>query len=200
MPHVLALLALSGTFGLAAGTKGRSIDAFAAYLQTVAGRSAGRLARALVVGEVLVALVCVLAAADPPLREPVGLACAASVAALSCGFALLLARGAPSACHCFGTSSNAGHAVTQLVTPAVVAVRNGLLVGISLYAGDVATRGVALGSLAVAACVACGLVGAIALERSRIGKPDNPHVRALAPEIARLQVHHWWQDGKPKPV
>ena len=196
-----AAVALLAVFGFAAASKARSRDEFAEYLgPPLVGRLAELTVAAVLVAEGMAFIICALAVAlKAPFTTLCGICTTAFVISVTAGYGGLLATGSAPACHCFSQRRDPKETPTDVVAPAIVALRNAAIVGLGLavWGPPIPVTLSALGLPALLTAVA--LVASIRRERGQLGQLDNAKVRALTPQIGRLQAHTWWLDGFPKP-
>lgn len=186
-------------FAAAATAKWRDRRRLEAYLRPVVSRCTTALARGVVAGELMVAGLLGLAAAEPSLR-PLAAEVSATFLVLATGVhAVRLSGRETPTCHCFGRLSAPSDRIDASWRPALFALRNGALVGLSADAGGwPVSAGASVASL-ILALIAGALIVSTIRERALLAREVHPTAELYGPRMRTLMAHTWWVNGHPRP-
>lgn len=185
--------ALALVFASAAVQKARKLQHFANFLTANGSAGARRAAHVVVTVEVVIALSMAI--------PTTAIASAFTAAVFLCAATAFVAhryrRSDPVECHCWGGSPDDNDTNRDLVRPAWIALRNGVLLASALTVAGWSLERAALAALVPIAFVAAGLVGSIAAGRRDLRRPLHPRVPKFYGRLIEfghlrvVSVHDW---------
>lgn len=190
-------LVLAAVYAAAVIAKRQSRRRFADYVRPLTRHGTALYVTTVVLELALVMLLC-SAAAAPSTRGIAGDLSIAFLLTATATHAALLARRAPTTCHCFGRISASSRRLDPAWQPALFALRNGTLAALSLVLAHASPGEIGAAAMAIAALVALGLLAGIMRERALMRRDTHPTAELYGPGMRTLMAHIWWVDGHPR--
>jgi len=192
-------VALACLYAVSATAKRTELRALERYLLPVFAARAKLVSRAAVLAEVVLAAGLIVGAVVPSLRAIGGVASAAFIATATGCHALVLAHTEVARCQCFGRVSQHTGRVDRAWHPPLFALRNGILLAVSVIIAGGSTLFAAAAAAASALAVGAGLTVSIRRQRAILARDRHPALESYAPAMRILAAHTWWLEGRPRP-
>lgn len=197
--EVLASLLLALVFTGSVAGKWRDRGRFEEYLKPLVGRRASTVRDLTMASELGLAAMLSLAVSEPTLLPFAGGASAVFLlVATAVQAALLVRRGAPT-CRCFGRLSNVRGRLDGSWHPALFALRNAILMAVSITAAEADVVIALPAAAAIVGVTAFGLISSVRAERRLIAREIHPLTNVYGTGMRTLMAHLWWVNGRPRP-
>lgn len=196
---MLLALGLAAIYASASVGKFRASKGFEEYLRPFAGQYSRKLAAVVIGLEVMLSVGLAGGGLDRSVASIAGVASAVFLVTATAFHAMLLADSRPARCNCFGDRVYSTDRVAPAWRPALFALRNGVLVSISIAVAGGSFPAIALVLALVGVMIAGALLLSVHRERMLLATEPHPLTSVFAPTMATLQAHGWWLNGRPRP-
>lgn len=190
---------LAATYVVALLGKTRDRGQFERYLSNLAGNRARSLAMLTLIVEAALAVGLAVAVAETGLRRPAGIASVGFLLVATGLHCAILARTRQVTCNCFGRATGAAERIETAWVPALVGLRNAVLVAASAVLAGASTQVIATVVGVIVLALALGLVTSIRAEHRVLKMDPHPSLADYGPTLRILQAHSWWLNGRPRP-